>query len=420
MTMNTLWFLYTVALFAIALISCSLSLAVWMATRRRDCLVSASGFILYAMELSLIFFDEYARSKYEYPQSFDLPLTHPWESALLSVLFTGALWIWMLMRLHKDLGWRNAGIPIALYAVAAFILVPKEGMSSTLQQWAYWIVRDLTVIGSLGYALWCYRHTDSEAERLDLARSKRFYRLACVLAACIALEDTFMILIYRPPEDVAFVTQFLWHMSERNISENLLMVACAVQLLRKNQQVLSMYFSHPPVGGARRPRTRRCAARGCLRGYRRRGRCRGVGTSEDHRKRLRGRQGDDRRRAGESHDALQRCPRPVRARARCPARAAAWQGHPEHRERPHDLARYREGAPAPHLSQGGCLQQGRAASGFLELVRLPSGRAPSCRVGYDDVLPCGECIRQVSRVHPEAPLSLRGHSFRREPVSPPP
>ena len=30
MTMNTLWFLYTVALFAIALISCSLSLAVWM------------------------------------------------------------------------------------------------------------------------------------------------------------------------------------------------------------------------------------------------------------------------------------------------------------------------------------------------------------------------------------------------------
>ena len=100
MTMSTLWFLYTVALFAIALISCSLSLAVWMATRRRDCLVSASGFILYAMELSLIFFDEYARSKYEYPQSFDLPLTHPWESALLSVLFTGALWIWMLMRLH--------------------------------------------------------------------------------------------------------------------------------------------------------------------------------------------------------------------------------------------------------------------------------------------------------------------------------
>lgn len=253
MTMNTLWFLYTVALFAIALISCSLSLAVWMATRRRDCLVSASGFILYAMELSLIFFDEYARSKYEYPQSFDLPLTHPWESALLSVLFTGALWIWMLMRLHKDLGWRNVGIPIALYAVAAFTLVPKEGMSSTLQQWAYWIVRDLTVIGSLGYALWCYRHTESEAERLDLARSKRFYRLACVLAACIALEDTFMILIYRPPEDVAFVTQFLWHMSERNISENLLMVACAVQLLRKNQQVLSMYFSHPPVGAPAAP-----------------------------------------------------------------------------------------------------------------------------------------------------------------------
>ena len=246
--MDTLWFLYTCALFAIALVSCSLLLAVWMATRRRDCVVAAAGFLIYAFELALIFFDEYARTKYAYPWNFEAPLTHPVESAVLSILFTGALWIWMLMRVHKRLTWQRAVLPVAVYAVAALLLVPKSGMSSTLQQWAYWIVRDATVIGALGYAYWSYRHAATEGERLDLARSKRFFIVACVLALCIALEDTYMILLYRPTLDNSLEAQFFWHMSERNISENLLMVACAVQLLRKNQQVLSMYFNHPPVG----------------------------------------------------------------------------------------------------------------------------------------------------------------------------
>ncbi len=246
--MDTLWFLYTCALLAITLISCSLSLAVWMATRRRDCLVSAAGFIVYAFELAFIFFDEYARTKYDYPQNFDAPLTHPIESAVLSIIFTGILWTWMLMRLHKHMDWRRVLAPIAVYAVIVLTLVPKDGMSSTLQQWAYWLTRDLTLLGSLLYAFWCYRHAASESERLDLARSKRFFKLACVLVGFIILEDTYMILFYRPTLDNSLEAQFFWHMSERNISENLLMVACAVQLLRKNQQVLSMYFNHPPVG----------------------------------------------------------------------------------------------------------------------------------------------------------------------------
>lgn len=246
--MTTLWFLYTVLLFAAALVSCSLSLAVWMAARRRDCLAAAAGFFIYAMEIALIFFDEYARAKFVYPDSFEEPLTHPFESAALSVLFCAALWVWMLMRLRVPLTRMRVIAPIAVYAVVAFVLVPKAEMSSTLQQWAYWITRDLTTLGMLGYAWWRYRHAKTEGERLDLARSRRFFKAACVLAVCVAAEDTFMILLYRPPFEIPLVSEFFWHLTERNISENILMIACAIQLARNNRRVLSMYFNHPPVG----------------------------------------------------------------------------------------------------------------------------------------------------------------------------
>lgn len=244
--LGTLWFLYTGALISIALVSCSLSLAVWLVTRRRDCVASAAAFAVYALDLALILFDEYSKGKIGFPLNFRLPLTHPLESVLLSVLFMASLWIWMLMRLHRRVTWAVAGIPLAVYAAVAIILVPKEGMSGELQQWAYWISRDLAVALCLGFAFVCYRRASTEAERLDLARSKAFFIVACVLALCVICEDTFMILVYRPDAGNALELQFLWYMSERNISENVLMVACAIQLLRRNQRVLSMYVNHPP------------------------------------------------------------------------------------------------------------------------------------------------------------------------------
>lgn len=246
--MTTLWFLYTVSLFAAALVSCSLSLAVWMAAHRRDCLAAAAGFFIYAMEIALIFFDEYARAKFVYPDSFEEPLTHPFESAALSVLLCAALWVWMLMRLRVSPTRMRVVVPIVVYAVVAFVLVPKAEMSGTLQQWAYRITRDLTTLGMLGYAWWRYRHAKTERERLDLARSRRFFKVACVLAVCVAAEDTFMILLCRPPFEILQVSEFFWPLPERNILENILMIACAIQLARNNRRVLSMYFNHPPVG----------------------------------------------------------------------------------------------------------------------------------------------------------------------------
>ena len=90
-----------------------------------------------------------------------------------------------------------------------------------------------------------YRKTENKAERLDLERSKTFFRLACMLGVMVVIEDTYMILFCTPDVDNVMVNVFLWYMSERNISENLLYVVAAVQLFKQFSHILRVFSRHP-------------------------------------------------------------------------------------------------------------------------------------------------------------------------------
>lgn len=245
--MGTAFFLYTCGLMGVAVMACTISVAVWLLTRRRDCLYALVGFAAYALEIALVFFDEYARSKFAFPALFDEPLLHPAESAVLGIVVMGALWLWMLWRVHAPYHRSLRVLPIVVFALGSMLLVPREGASSTMQQYCYWLWRDASFVFVLGFAAWWYRFRAGEHERLDMVRSRGFFFAACLLVACVIVEDTYMILIYRPTYDTSLQATFLWYLSGRNISENVLMIACVVQLMRCNERVLRIYASHPAI-----------------------------------------------------------------------------------------------------------------------------------------------------------------------------
>ena len=242
--MGFAWFFYTTVIIVVAVVSCSVSLVVWLMTHRRDTFVAASGFLLYTLETALIFYDEYARAKNDYAVTFDLPLTHPWMSCLLGIAVVGCTWLWTVYRTHARLTWVRALLPIAIFALLQATLVPRGGAASKAQQYLYWLSRDLAIAGCLAFSSWRYRHRASGAERLDMDRSRTFFKIACLLTTCVILEDTIMIMVYRP-SGAALESSFFWYLTERNISENVLMASCSAQLLRRYGQLLSVYARHP-------------------------------------------------------------------------------------------------------------------------------------------------------------------------------
>lgn len=243
------FFVYTTAMIAVCVVACSTSLTIWLMTRRRDAIIAAAGFALYALETSLIFYDEYSNAKYDYTVTFDLPLTHPGLRWFFGTAIIACIWLFVLVRVHESPTPRRAAALVLPFAVLSLVLLPRSGAASRLQQYLFWLARDLAVVACLVFAAWRYRHRASKVEKLDIERSRRFFLIACVLMACVIAEDTFMIMVVNPDEAWSASVLF-WYLSERNISENILMVACAVQLVVRYAQTLRVYAHHPSMEGA--------------------------------------------------------------------------------------------------------------------------------------------------------------------------
>lgn len=59
--MQFAWFVYAIALMAVAIVACAVAMVVWVLAGRRDCLSAAVGFALYLFDVGAILFDEYMR-----------------------------------------------------------------------------------------------------------------------------------------------------------------------------------------------------------------------------------------------------------------------------------------------------------------------------------------------------------------------
>lgn len=100
--MSFAFYIYTTIIMGVALVTSAVALVVWLMTRRRDSLVAAAGFLLYMLDMSVIFFDEYNRLKYDYAVTFSEPLQHPLLRCVLGIAIYACVVLWMFARLRKN------------------------------------------------------------------------------------------------------------------------------------------------------------------------------------------------------------------------------------------------------------------------------------------------------------------------------
>ena len=92
--MSFAFYIYTTIIMGVALVTSAVALVVWLMTHRRDSLVAAAGFLLYMLDMSVIFFDEYTRLKYDYAVTFSEPLQHPLLRCVLGIAIYACIVLW--------------------------------------------------------------------------------------------------------------------------------------------------------------------------------------------------------------------------------------------------------------------------------------------------------------------------------------
>lgn len=243
--MDFAWFLYTILIIIVAVTAAVSCVTVWVLTNRKDCLVAAATFIIYTLEQAGILFDEYMRNKPVMEELFTSGLTHPFVNITLGVALVTCIWLWVALHVYAPVRKQHVLMFAGVYLVLAVLLAPVASRASVVRTVVYWSLRDVLVIGAVVFAWYWRTFKAREAERLSLDRAKRFWQIALALSCLVLVEDILTIMFVRPNLQDQVLHGFFWHLTERNLSDNVLMVVCAAKTLLYNRDLMAIFARHP-------------------------------------------------------------------------------------------------------------------------------------------------------------------------------
>ena len=242
--METAFYLYTIVVMLDCVASGSVSLSAYFVSRRRSFLYAALMLLFYFLDLALIFQYEYLGQNVEYSITQFYTIDHPQLKMLLALGTLEPMWLILCDFVNeKRRAWRI--VPAVVFVVATEIVLWALPVSE-FRQWLFYTLRQGFLIWCIAYAVYRYSTSQSEVERARMRRQEPVLLVTAVLCLCILIEDVAMILVF----DSSFFAQealLPLYISERNFSENILLLAFAFFTLRAAADTLRLRFKEPPA-----------------------------------------------------------------------------------------------------------------------------------------------------------------------------
>lgn len=239
--MSLAFFIYTLTLLVICVVTGAVCISAYLVSHRRMFLLAAGMFFFYLFDVSFIFQNEFLAQNL----SFDTDLYYKINCPLLKIVVAGGFLqcLWLIVCDYLNERRKELLIcPIAVFALACLFvlwLVPVGAW----QQFLYYSTRQVFLFWVAGYALCQWFHASDEVDRMRLNRFRKGFVFFVVVAMFILAEDALVILMLEP----GFIPpEFPLYLSERNFSENLLLLLLAWFALRAASDALRLRFEQPP------------------------------------------------------------------------------------------------------------------------------------------------------------------------------
>ena len=244
--MDAAWFMYSVIVLLGAMTAASVGVMLWTLVGQRRWLLASVGFCCYTLEQAIIFFGEYVGDKPYYIEYFNHGLAWPAISIPLCAAVVTILWTWMAMRVYAPVRRRYVVVFAVAFGLLELVVAPIGDLSSVTRNMLYWGVRDLAFIGANVFTWWWVRNRATEAQRADLERARGVWHALVAFSLCILAEDiTFIEFLRFDAEKGSVAYSLFWHLTERNISENIAMLYCAWNLVKEARDVMRVFSLHP-------------------------------------------------------------------------------------------------------------------------------------------------------------------------------
>lgn len=241
--MEISFYFYTILIMLVCIVAGSICLSAYFVSRKISYLYATSFFLFYFLDLALIFQYEYLEQNVSYQLDTFYVIDHPLVKTLFAVGVMESLWLIIGDYLDE----RRVVLKVmpGILFVATSLLLASLAPDGPLKQWCFYGLRQVFLIWCLCFSLFRYRRAKTEVDRVRMRRQRLLFIFTVVLTFCILAEDTFMILVWNPTAAAA-VSLLPLYISERNFSENFLMVVFASVALREGAETLRLRSKEPP------------------------------------------------------------------------------------------------------------------------------------------------------------------------------
>ena len=245
--METAFYLYTIVIMLACVASGSVSLSAYFVSRRRSFLYAAAMLLFYFLDLALIFQYEYLGQNTEYSLTLFYEIDHPQLKTLLALGVLEPLWLILCDFVGERRRWVRLGPAVVFVAISEIVVLALP--VDELRQWLFYTLRQAFLVWCLAFAAYRYATTKSEVDKARMRRQEPLYFVTFALCLCIIAEDVAMILVVDAD---AFnnATLLPLYISERNFSENFLLLAFAFFTMRAAADTLRLRFKEPPAADA--------------------------------------------------------------------------------------------------------------------------------------------------------------------------
>ena len=241
--METAFYLYTIVVMLVCVASGSVSLSAYFVSRRRSFLFAAAMLLFYFLDLALIFQYEYLGQNVEYSITQFYTIDHPQLKILLALGTLEPMWLILCDFVNERR--RTWCLAPALVFVATSEIVVLCLPVDEFRQWLFYTLRQAFLLWCLAFGAYRYCTARNEVEKARLRRQEPLFFVTTALCLCVLLEDVGMILVL----DASFFANadlLPLYISERNFSENILLLALSFFTLRAAADTLRLRSKEPP------------------------------------------------------------------------------------------------------------------------------------------------------------------------------
>ena len=236
---------YTIIIMFTCAVASTAAAGSYVITRNRMFMYVAIAFFLYFFDLSFIFQAEYLNHGSAITLNALYEIQSPYIKAILACGILESLWLAICMYMGKT-GLLLQVLPGAVFIALDFLIacVLPDG---PIKQWLFYSMREAFLIWCLAYLTWLAKSKNtSHATRALVKRQKPVILASAVLICCIIIENSLVILLWHPSQEM-METLLPIFISERNFSENILVILLAAMTVRHTMELFRLRHDAPPI-----------------------------------------------------------------------------------------------------------------------------------------------------------------------------